>query len=171
MNDTAWPSGGQFDHPEQQDFNFLDLDSIDLDNFDFGAANANNPSPQLDQLTNDLDLQHLHNPYSPAAVSQEHRNGAQQAHSLDGRTIAQPAPHYFEFTMAPYNQNAPAFTQPQDQVFRPHAPVPPTPNSIEMHPDQARYMQQFDAQQAMFDQRYPMVKDDMVCLKEKKKLI
>ncbi|KAF1958674.1 hypothetical protein CC80DRAFT_514738 [Byssothecium circinans] len=161
MDDVVWSGGGHFDPSDQQDFGFLDLDldNIDLD-FDFGAASASDPSPQLGQLSEELDLQHL---YSPAQVAQEHHNGsgAQQAHSVDGRAGAQAGKHYFDFSMPPYTQNAPAYTQPQEHMFRMHAPVPPTPNSLEMHNNQARYMQQMDAQQAVFEQRFPMRQDDM----------
>jgi hypothetical protein len=54
--------------------------------------------------------------------------------------------------------------QTQDHnIYHPHKGVPPAPNSIEMIGDPYRYMQQMDSQQALFDQRYHMCKDDAVC--------
>lgn len=177
MQDTgvppAWSSAEQFDAlgaPDQHDFSLLDFESfegnIDLD-FGYGNSNgtANDTNQQLGQLADELDVQHLHNPFSPN-MSQEQRNGQsgaqqQQQHDMNGHAMSQPG-NYFDFSMPPYMQNSPAFSQPHEHAYRPHGPVPPTPNSIEMHPDSARYMQQMDAQQAMFDQRYQVRKGDTV---------
>ncbi|KAF2691420.1 hypothetical protein K458DRAFT_286667 [Lentithecium fluviatile CBS 122367] len=173
MNDTgapsAWSSAEQFDPmgaQDQPDFSLLDFENIDLD-FGFGNSSSNDTNQQLGQLAEELNIQHLHNPFSPT-VSQEHRNGptdAQQQHQqrdMDGhgQGMAQTGSSFFDFSIPPYMQNTPAFSQPNEHTYRSHGPVPPTPNSIEMHGDPGRYMQQMDAQQTMFEQRYQMRKGD-----------
>ena len=180
MHDTGvpptWSNAEQFDAlgaPDQHEFSLLDFDSfegnIDLD-FGYGNANTttNDTNQQLGQLAEELDVQHLHNPFSPS-VSQEQRNGSSSAQQqqpqqqdMNGHSMSHPDSNYFDFSIPPYMQNTPAFSQPHEHAYRPHGPVPPTPNSIEMHPDPARYMQQMDAQQAMFEQRYQMRKGDTV---------
>ncbi|KAJ4286140.1 hypothetical protein N0V90_013489 [Kalmusia sp. IMI 367209] len=166
MNDTtgappAWDPMAGTDH----DFsNLLDFD-LDFSEFANGASH----SGQLEQLADELDVQHLHNPFSPQiAQEQHHRNGTPNAPQPrqhmeghgHGHGMPQQGAGFFEFSM-PYQQhNVPAFSQAPEQMYRPHAAVPPTPNSIELHGDPARYLQQMDAQQAMFEQRYQMRKED-----------
>ncbi|OAL05665.1 hypothetical protein IQ06DRAFT_211666 [Phaeosphaeriaceae sp. SRC1lsM3a] len=67
----------------------------------------------------------------------------------------------FDYSMGPFTQaGTPVFPQAQEHMFQPHHGVPPTPNSVEMHGDPNRYMQQQMDQQTLFDQRYQMRKDD-----------
>lgn len=101
----------------------------------------------------------LHAPF-PASRPQEHNNG-------HGHGLQQAANGFFDYGLGSFSQaGTPSFPQPQPQsqtqepMYRPHHGVPPTPNSVEMHGDPHRYMQHMDLQQALFDQRYPMRKDD-----------
>jgi hypothetical protein len=80
-----------------------------------------------------------------------------------GHGISQAGGNFFDFSIPPYMQSTPAFSHPHEHAYRTQAPVPPTPNSVEMHADRGRYMQQLDAQQAMFEQRYQMRKGETVC--------
>ncbi|PVI00721.1 hypothetical protein DM02DRAFT_386096 [Periconia macrospinosa] len=174
MNDMnappAWSAPEHYDPmgtSATHDFDLLDFENIDLD-FDFGQPEQNDSNRQLGQLAEELNVQHLHNSFNATPVLPTDQNaaagGAQQQHQQPPQqhhqqhAVSQPGPNYFEFSMPAYAQNIPAQ---QDQIFRHHAAVPPTPSSVEMHPDQARYMQQMEAQHAMFEQRYQMRKDDM----------
>ncbi|KAF2867102.1 hypothetical protein BDV95DRAFT_631253 [Massariosphaeria phaeospora] len=156
------PMGAAADH----DFgSLIDFDNLDLDfTIDYSNGGPDQESArQIPDLTDSLDVQHLH--FNPQ-VSQERRDGParvppQQA-SLGRHSMQQPAGNnYFDFSMPQYSQaGAPSFSQAQEQIYRPHAGVPPTPNSIEMHGDPGRYLQQMDRTQQMFDQRFQMRKDD-----------
>lgn len=179
MNDAdgpAWSGAEQFDAigaAAEHDFgSLIDFDDIDLGDFnkfnqiDFGDGQ----DAQLGELAESLDVQHLHNPFSPAGVSQEHRGGAggPQQRGMDTHGIPTTGDNFFQFSMPPYSQaNAPVFGQAQEQMYRPHHAVPPTPNSTEMHGDPGRYLHQMDPQQAMFDQRYQMRKDEVCRALEK----
>jgi hypothetical protein len=163
----AWSNGEQYDAlgaPDHHDFSLLDFDSFEGNiDLDFGYGNgASDTNQQLGQLAEELDVQHLHGRFSPT-MPQEQRNGQPGAPQSQPQDMAQAGSNnYFDFTMQPYMQNSSAFSQPHEQAYRPHGPVPPTPNSIEMHPDPTRYLQQMDAQQAMFEQRYQVRKGDTV---------
>lgn len=167
MNDAAWtgaepfdPMGAQADH----DFgNLIDFDNLDLDfAIDYAAAsNDHDSSQQLTDLADSLHVQHLQTTFSPA-ISQDHHHGVNGgAAPQSQQQQQQQAMHMSQFNAAFSDFNMPQFGQQpqQQQSYRPHAGVPPTPNSIEMHGDPGRYVQQ---QQAMFDPRY-MRKDDAVC--------
>jgi hypothetical protein len=172
MNDTgvppAWSGAEQFEPmgaPDENDFSLLDFENIDLD-FDFGNGGGNDTNQQLGQLADELHVQHLHNPFSPVASQRNGPPGAQhqqqrQAMESHGHGISQTGGNYFDFSIPPYMQSSPAFSQPHERAYR-QPPVPPTPNSIEMHTDQGRYMQQMDTQQAIFEQRYQMRKGETV---------
>ncbi|KAJ4358564.1 uncharacterized protein N0V89_003148 [Didymosphaeria variabile] len=172
----AWSGAEHFDMAgSEHDFsNLLDFD-LDFSEFANGSS-VGHGGQQLEQLADELDVQHLHNPFSPQIQQQQQqqqsqlRNGArtpgapQPQRHLDGRNGGHPhsmpqQSGFFEFSM-PYQQHGvPAFTQAPD-MYRPHAQVPPTPNSMELHGDPSRYLQQMDAHQAMFDGRFQMRKDE-----------
>ncbi|KAF2659287.1 hypothetical protein K491DRAFT_712807 [Lophiostoma macrostomum CBS 122681] len=170
MNNTsgaAWSGTEQFDPlgAADQDFgHLLDFGHIDLDfPLDYNqTADSHDASQQLTELADSLDVQHLQNHFSPQISQDQARDGgagAQQHGNMAGNGMA--PENFFDFSMPPYSQaSAPSFTQAQDHMYRPHGGVPPTPNSIEMHGDPARYLQQMDPQQAMFDQRFHMRKED-----------
>ncbi|KAF2703970.1 hypothetical protein K504DRAFT_390977 [Pleomassaria siparia CBS 279.74] len=175
---AAWSSAEEFDPMAgasvEHDFgSLIDFDHLDLDfSVDYSAPNAHDTATQqLNQLSESLDVQHLQTQFSPA-ISQEHRDGAgalpHQQDSMGGHGIPQVGNNnsnnnnnYYDFDMSSYSQaGAASFSQAQDHMYRPHAGVvPPTPNSIEMHGDPGRYLQ-MDPQQALFDQRYQLRKDD-----------
>ncbi|KAF2741509.1 hypothetical protein EJ04DRAFT_422596 [Polyplosphaeria fusca] len=148
---AAWSGAEQFD-------SLIDFD-LDLD-FSIDGQ-------QLTDLADSLDVQHLQNNFTPP-VSQEHRDAsasaaqhAQQQMGANAIPRNGPTPGFYDFNMPPYSQaNPPAFSAAQDHMFRAHAGVPATPNSVEMHGDPVRYLQQMDAQHLMFDQRYGGRKDD-----------
>ncbi|KAF9735341.1 hypothetical protein PMIN06_000575 [Paraphaeosphaeria minitans] len=179
----AWSGAEQFDMAAAE-HDFSNLLDFDLDFSDFAnGSSAGHGGQQLEQLAEELDVQHLHNPFSPQLSQQQqhqhqqhqhqhqqHRNGARTPGALQpqrhmdahsgGHPHSMPTQNgFFQFSM-PFQQHCvPAFTQAPD-MFQPHAPVPPTPNSMELHGDPARYLQQMDAQHAMFDQRFQMPKDE-----------
>lgn len=181
MNSTtgappAWSGAEQFDMAgAEHDFsNLLDFD-LDFSDFASTSSAANvRQQQQLEQLADELDVQHLHNPFSPdiSQQSRQHRNGARtpgapqpQRHGIDAHSGAHPhsmptQSGFFQFNMPFQQHGMPAFTQASD-MYQPHAPVPPTPNSIELHAEPARYLQHRDAQHAMFDQRFHMSKDEV----------
>ncbi|KAF2271138.1 hypothetical protein CC78DRAFT_573514 [Lojkania enalia] len=180
MNDTgapSWSGAEQFDPmgaATDHDFSsLLDFDSLDLDfpvDFSSNAHQSHDASRQLSELAESLDVQHLQSQYSPA-VSQELRNGTSAAAAIPqqhaqqsavaGSAMSQGGNNFFEFNVIPYGQGSqPPFSAPPEQIYRPHAGVPPTPNSIEMHGDPARYLQQMDPQQALFEQRQGLRKEE-----------
>jgi len=79
-------------------------------------------------------------------------------HSQDhGNSVQQAAHGFSDYSIGPISQTStPSFPQP----YHPHHGVPPTPNSVEMHGDPHRYMQHMDSQNALFEQRYHITKDD-----------
>lgn len=185
MNDTGqqppWSGADTFDPMPGPDPDFSNLLDFDLDFSDFANGNsAAHQGHQLEQLADELDGQHIHNPFSPHIVHHQPNNRAHtpQApqtqtqtqtqthldttqHAAHSHSMPQQGTNYFDFSM-PYSQSSvPAFTQPSDHIYRPHAPVPPTPNSIELHGNPAQYIQHMDTQNAMFDQRYQMRKEEV----------
>ncbi|KAF1966995.1 hypothetical protein BU23DRAFT_308909 [Bimuria novae-zelandiae CBS 107.79] len=184
MNDTgappAWSGAEHFNPMTGSEHDFGNLLDFDLDFAEFANGDSvGHGGQQLEQLGDELDAQHIHNPFSPQIVQHQHqdqqqRNGAdtpgasQPQRSIEGRNgahahaMSQQGAGFFEFSSMPYQQhNVPAFTQASDQMYRPHAPMPPTPTSMELHSSHpGQYMQQMDAQQAMFDPRYHMSKDE-----------
>jgi hypothetical protein len=158
------PTTEDFTGAEFIDFNNLDLHfSIDGYSHDGPATNGS----QLADLTESLNVHHLQGQFTPQ-LPQDHRDGANgggQVQNMGVHGMSQPPNDgFFNYGMPQYSQaGTPAFTQAQDQIYRPHQGVPPTPNSIEMHGDPHRYLQQLDPHQQLFDQRYHMRKDDAVC--------
>lgn len=177
MNDasaSSWSGEDQFDGlgpAAEHDFgNLINFDDLNIDfSIDYGNSSANHheTSQQLSDLADSLDVQHLQSHF-PAPAGQDHRDsagaGSQQQNAMGGNGIAPAENSFFDFDMPQFSQTTtPAFPAAQDQIFRPHMGVPPTPNSAEMHGNAARYIQQMDPQQALFDQRYQMRKEDAVC--------
>lgn len=186
MNDASgstW-TGDHFDPmnaPGDHDFaNLIDFENIDLDfSLDYTNAPGNHDhdaSQQLSDLADSLHFspqvsQEQHRRDGGVAVQQQHQQHQlhqqhhnqqqQQQQSMPGG-IPHHSTDFFDFSLpSQYGQHgAPAFSQPQD-LYRPHAHVPPTPNSVEMHGDPTRYLQQqMENQQAMFDPRYQLRKED-----------
>ena len=59
-----------------------------------------------------------------------------------------------------------AMSQPPPQHYmQGHPIIPPTPNSMELHGNAARYSQRMDDNPEMYDHRYSRVAEDQVCLK------
>ncbi|KAF2820081.1 hypothetical protein CC86DRAFT_305501 [Ophiobolus disseminans] len=153
MNGQAW-TGAEFDAmdatTEQQFGDLINFDHIDLDLSEFSYSNGeyshSGPTPLADLSTA------LHD-FTPQ-IPQHHHNGA--------HGMSQPTNGFsFDYSMGPYSQaGTPVFPQAQEHIYRPHQGVPPTPNSVEMHGDPHRYLQQMDPQQALFEQRYHLHKDD-----------
>ncbi|CAA9965381.1 hypothetical protein CFE70_008902 [Pyrenophora teres f. teres 0-1] len=165
----SWNAAEQFamDQPPQ-DFagaEFIDFDNLDLHfnidgyNHDGQGSNGN----QLADLSESLNVHHLQAQFPPQ-LPQDHGDGANSGHhvqNLASHAITQPTNAFFDYAMSQYTQaGTPTFSQPQDQIYRPHHGVPPTPNSIEMHGDPTRYLHHLDSHHALFDQRYHMPKDD-----------
>jgi hypothetical protein len=169
----SWSAAEHFQmDPPTDDFTgaeFIDFDNLDL-HFNIDGYNHEGPAAsngnQLADLTESLNVHHLQGQFPPQLPQDHHdgANGGQHAQNVRGHGMSQSANNFFDYGMAQYSQaGTPAFTQAQDQIYRPHQGVPPTPNSIEMHGDPHRYLQQLDSHQSLFDQRYHMRKDDAVC--------
>jgi hypothetical protein len=168
MNGQAWSNAEQFDAmdatTEQTFGELINFDHLDLDLGEFNYGNAEysqgGPPPLADMSSS------LHE-FAPQ-MPQHHHGGApggqQQQHPMGGHGMPQPTSGFaFDYQMGAYSQaGTPSFPQAQEHVYRPHQSVPPTPNSIEMHGDPHRYLQQMDPQQALFEQRFHMRKDDAV---------
>jgi len=161
-NAQSWPgmdAAGDQDFGNLIDFNhFDDLDLPDFNNIDFSHG-----GPQNGSTADAFNHHHLDHQFPPP-ISQNHRDGAPGAQQAQTHSLPQAnmSATFFDYGMSHFSQaGTPVFSQAPDQVFRPHHGVPPTPNSVEMHGDPHRYMQQMD-QQALYDQRY-LRKDDAVC--------
>lgn len=150
-NAQQWSGAEHFtamDAAADHDFgNLIDFEAANFDHLDLDWPNSDNQ--QLADLADSLDVHQLQGHFTPQ-IPQDARN------NTNG---------FFDYSMGQYSQaNTPAFPQAQEQLYQPHQGVPPTPNSVEMHGDPHRYLQQLDPQQTLFDQRYHMRKDDAVCL-------
>lgn len=161
-NAQSW-SG--MDTAADQDFgNLIDFNNFDdLDLPDFNNITYSHGGTQHGSMADALDQQHLDHQFPPQ-IPQHHGDGATGTQLAQTHNLAQSNmnANFFDYTMSQFSQGGtPVFSQAPDQVFRPHHGVPPTPNSVEMHGDPHRYMQQMD-QQALYDQRYRMRKDDAV---------
>lgn len=157
MNGQAWTTAepfGTMDATEQNFGDFVDFDNLDLDLSEFNYSGAA-PLADIPSTLHDF----------PPHVPRLHHNGAQNGQQPQGTMGGHAANGFtFDYSLGQFSQaGTPAFPQAQDHMFRPHNGVPPTPNSIEMHGDPHRYMQQMDTQPTLFDQRYHMRKDDAVC--------
>lgn len=171
MDSANAQSWAGMDAAADQDFgNLIDFDHFnDLDLPDFNNLAFSHGGPPNSGLADALDVLHHQDHQFPPQVPQNHGDGASGAQQAQGNLgahgMSQPNASFFDYGMNGMSQfsqaGTPVFSQAPDQVFRPHHGVPPTPNSVEMHGDPHRYLQQLD-QQALYDQRYHMHKDDAV---------
>ncbi|KAF4541723.1 Hlh transcription factor [Lasiodiplodia theobromae] len=151
----------------QQDFDsLLDFGDIDLDIPFYDSSQAQPTDNQLSALADSLDSQHLPPSGAVPPQNQDDGSGAQQQQSLQSPSNMQDTNNLFDFTFeSAYNhthQQQQNFSAPQDHSMQPRAFVPPTPNSVEMHGDAARYMNHLDPQsRAIMDQRYQLRKEDL----------
>ncbi|XP_014561202.1 hypothetical protein COCVIDRAFT_87499 [Bipolaris victoriae FI3] len=170
MNNSAaqsWTAADHFAMDTSQDnfagAEFIDFDNLDLD-FNMDGYNSQGPAStgsQLADLTDSLNVHHLQNQFPPQLAPDYHNgaNAAQKAHSIPPHGLSQqPANNFFDYGVPQHT--AQGYPQTHSQLYRPHQGVPPTPNSTEIHGDPNRYLQQVESQQALFDQRYHMRKDD-----------
>ncbi|KAH8726865.1 hypothetical protein GQ44DRAFT_141181 [Phaeosphaeriaceae sp. PMI808] len=155
MNGQAWTNAEQFDPMDataDQSFgDLINFDHLDLDLSEF-AYNNGGYSEAGSVTLSDL----------PASIHEFPQQQQQQHHHNVAPGMSQPSNGFsFDYSMGPYSQaGTPVFPHAQEQVYRAHHGVPPTPNSVEMHGDPHRYIQHMESQQALFDQRYHMRKDD-----------
>ena len=148
---------------------FIDFDNLDLD-FNMDGYNSHGPAStgnQLADLSDTLNAHNLQSQFPPQLAPDFHNgsNAALEAQNIDAHHgLSHPANNFFDYGMSQHSQaNTPTFSQPPEQLYRPHQRVPPTPNSTELHGDPGRYLHQVESHQAIFDQRYHMPKDDNVC--------
>ena len=146
---NSWPQPEQYgDMAAIGEQDFGNLGHLDFDTFDFLDFD-----PSVDgKVSENIDLNLL------AA----HQHGLQQPQQSTGD----------ESALFDLNMHVDFDTQ-HDQGYSvsqgPHAMqhrgiIPLTPNSVEMHGDAARYLQQMDAQsREMLEQHYHLRKDDAVC--------
>jgi hypothetical protein len=168
----SWSAAEHFAmDPTTEDFTgaeFIDFDNLDLHfSIDgYGQEGPGSNGNQLADLTESLNVHHLQGQFTPQ-LPQDHRdgaNGGQQMQNLGPQGTSQPPNgDFFNYGLQYSQAPTPTFTQAQDQIYRPHQGVPPTPNSIEMHGDPNRYLQQLDPHQQLFHPRYHTRKDDAVC--------
>ncbi|GME43294.1 Phosphorus acquisition-controlling protein [Neofusicoccum parvum] len=151
----------------QQDFDsLLDFGDIDLDIPFYDSTQSHEDGDrQLSALADSLDSQHL--PSSGVVQPQGQNNGSASQHQ---QPLQDSASDFFDFSFQPqYSHNhqsghhQQSFSTPQDHSMQPRAFVPPTPNSVEMHGDAARYLNQLDPQtRAILEQRYQLRKEDLL---------
>lgn len=141
----------------EQDFaNLVDLDfnSFDFLNFD---ANGDNSA----KIQNDIDLALLSEPAAPShALQQPQQNGANEhSHAQN------PDMQLFNMPMGYEQQHDQAYAMSSGpHAMHEYSMVPPTPNSIEMHGDAARYVRHLEAQnRALAEQQYHIRKENHVC--------
>jgi hypothetical protein len=169
MNTANTQSWAGMDPSTDQDFtNLIDFDHFDhIDLPDFNGIAFSHTGAASAGLAETLDVQNLENHFSPQ-IPQNLGDGAsapQRSHgSLGAHAVSQPNNGFFDYGMTQFSQSTtPVFTQAPDQPYHQHHGVPPTPNSVEMHGDPHRYMRQhMDSQQALYDQRYHLRKEDAV---------
>jgi hypothetical protein len=157
MNGQAWTSAEQFDAmdatTEQTFGDLINFDHLDLDLSEFNYGNG--------------DISNALQDFTPQ-IPQHHHNGApagqQPQNTMGGHSMPQPTNGFtFDYAMGQYSQaGTPVYPLAQEHGYQQHQVVPPTPNSVEMHGDPHRYMQHMASQQALFDQRFHMRKDDAV---------
>ncbi|KAK7723114.1 hypothetical protein SLS57_004671 [Botryosphaeria dothidea] len=157
----------------QQDFdNLLDFGDIDLDIPFYDTNHSQSGDHQLSALADSLDSQHL--PSSGVVQPLNHQNDASQSQQQpplhSPNNMQDPGNDFFDFTFpnaySHSHSHQPghhqqSFSAPQDHSMQPRAFVPPTPNSVEMHGDTARYLNHLDPQsRAILEQRYQLRKED-----------
>jgi hypothetical protein len=159
----SWSQPEQFNAMtpmESQDFqNLVDLDvNFDFDFLnDFDPTNTGNGSGKLSDSVD------------PAlfATSAQQQHAIQAPHlSPAPLTMAQGSPMFdmgMHMNFGAHN-GQPFNMQPGHNPMGHHQMVPPTPNSVEMHADGARYLQQMEAQSRAMMEHYQMSKPDTVSM-------
>ncbi|KAF1991942.1 hypothetical protein K402DRAFT_321568 [Aulographum hederae CBS 113979] len=146
MNQAQDAPWSQAEHFTQSDFsNFLD---IDLDNIDFTNFTTDNGEQSQDgQQRHQIDQAQIGQHSQQSQTPDAHLNHANTDIFNFG----------FDPNLDPQLQHAQAHTQAfnfqHEPTFRPHQMVPPTPNSIEMHGDPARYLQMEAQNRHMMEQQ------------------
>ncbi|KAF2815940.1 uncharacterized protein BDZ99DRAFT_484736 [Mytilinidion resinicola] len=151
----------------------IDFGELDIDNINFGDTVFEPDHSQDDtnhqssnELADSLKAQHLQQFASPASHSNRHAppSGLDQAQSARIGSDMSQANDFYDFNMSSFSQSTQAqvsFSAAQEPAFHSHTGVPPTPNSVEMHGDAARYLQQMDPQtRAFIEQRYQLRKEE-----------
>jgi hypothetical protein len=149
--------------PEQQfdaiagigetDFNLVDIDFNDFDFLNFDPNSEQNG----EKLPTNIDLNLL----SDAAAQHNAAQQAQQQQQRNGNALVQNGGNNNMFGL---NMHQMTFGQQHEQTYAMnqtshamshHSIIPSTPNSVEMHGDAGRYLQQMDAQsRAMIEQHF-----------------
>lgn len=169
MNGQAWTTAEQFDamdaSTDQSFGDLINFDHLDLDLSEFAYNNGDYSQTESTPLSDLPASLHDYQQQQQHQHQQQQQQQRQQHHNATPGSMSQPANGFsFDYSMGQYSQaGTSVFPNAQDQIYRPHHGVPPTPNSVEMHGDPHRYMQHIDTQQAFFDGRYHMRKDDAVC--------
>jgi hypothetical protein len=150
-NANSWsqsePFAGMAAAIGEQDFG--NLVDFDLTQFDFLKYDTNQEgAPKLPEGIN-LDM---------LASSAGQQHGLQQTHHADNTNGT-----IFDLNMPmAYGGQQFSMSQPPDSMTH-HSMIPPTPNSVEMHGDANRYLQQMDAQsRAMMHQYHMQQRKDAV---------
>jgi hypothetical protein len=162
---SAWPQGqgstgdqpfGDVNNINEQDFaNLLNFESFDfLANFDTDASIAQkNQNVNMNNGVQPLDMNMLGDGHQ----RQEMPPTPQQNNMFDMQ---------MGFGMPQMGQQN-EFNMAGNGIMQNHHQmvVPPTPNSVEMHADVGRYLQQLDAQtRAIIEHEFKMRQQDSVCL-------
>jgi hypothetical protein len=150
---------GNMDAINEQDFGLLDFEGFDFLQFDGEGKNQNG-----------VDLHMLAN----AAAGQQpqaHEGQAQQQQRGEDNGQGQQMPQQmFEamqlgmsFGQPPTSHGGSFSMPPAQHILQTHQIVPPTPNSVEMHGDMGKYLQQLDATtKAIIEHEYRMRQQDAV---------
>ncbi|KAJ9665499.1 hypothetical protein H2201_004381 [Coniosporium apollinis] len=147
---------------------FLDLNNLDDIDLDFSTYSADNgsmeSSRELNDLANSLDLQHLPSSGTLTPQVEFGLSGQAQQTGHPGNNMQESGNTIFDFgfqePVGQYQEHN-QYGMQYALSFQPQSVVPPTPNSVEMHADTARYLQQMDAQtRAILEQRHQLRKDD-----------
>lgn len=172
-NPSTWSAGAPYDPlaaSSDHDFDsLLNYDHFDITNFGIDFTNEtqhHNSNHQLD-LVDSLTIPHLQDHLSHSHAQGHHDVSGQvpqQKQDAIGRTpISQPGNDFFPFSLSGFaQQGQQPFSAPQEQVFHSHGTVPPTPNSVEMHGDTARYLEDMETNRAVFGEHYHIRKEDPV---------
>jgi hypothetical protein len=157
---AAWSQPEDFDPslPAIGDHDFADFNSIDFNSFDFLNYDTNN-----DKIPNQIELNLLRDAIAQNEAqhavqhrSQQSPNGGQNAEMFDINM-------QLGFEQQQQQQNQSFSMPPGQHSVQHHSMMPPTPNSVEMHSDRARYMHQLDAQsRAILEQHYQMQSETSV---------
>ena len=167
---SAWPQGSTAPNPNDQPFGSMDgigeqdfANLLDFESFDFlSNFDAHTGKDNSQQQNGGVDLNMLAN---AAAHNQHGPNEGQQR--MQPQT---PQQNLFDMQMGmggfggQQQHGVGGFSMPQNGGHMGHQMVvPPTPNSVEMHNDVGRYLQQLDAQtRAIIEHEFKMRQQDAV---------